>query len=89
MIKHLNIIVTGKVVDVDYRFYAKKTAEELNITGFAKNAGADTVYIEAEGEPEQLSKFVDWCRRGSPWSKVKRVDVSEGEARNFVGFERT
>lgn len=88
MQKHLDITVCGKVVDVDFRLYAKQAAESLGVSGFAKNAGADRVYVEAEGEGAALEKFLDFCRRGSPWSEVKSVDVSEGLMKNFSGFER-
>lgn len=88
MVKHWNITASGKVVDVDFRFYIKQAADRLGIAGFAKNIAPDMVYIEAEGEEANLRTFADCCRRGSPWSKVQSLDIGEGELKNFSSFER-
>jgi len=76
MKKCIQIKVTGKVQGVFYRKYAVAKANELGITGFVKNENDGTVYIEAFGQDELLSLFVDWCYTGSPNSKVANVEVA-------------
>lgn len=87
MIKHLNLQIIGQVQGVLFRHSVKQKAEELNISGFAKNKPAGSVYIEAEGNSEALDKFVTWCHLGPPMAKVEKVEVKEGRIKNFSNFE--
>lgn len=88
MIKHFNIKVYGKVVDVDFRLYVKRVAQDLGISGFARNFTDDCVAIEAEGEEAALEQFLALCQKGNQWSGVQRVDAVEGQIKNYHGFER-
>jgi acylphosphatase len=83
---HTNITVSGKVQGVDYRTTAREQARNLGVAGFAKNMTNGSVYIEAEGEEAALQDFITWCKTGTPWSKVEKVEVEEGEMRDFKEF---
>ena len=48
------IKVFGKVQGVGFRYYTQRKAVELGITGFVQNRPDGSVYIEAEGEEEDL-----------------------------------
>lgn len=85
--KHLNINVLGLVQGIFFRISAKEQAQKLGIKGFAKNELDGSVYIEAEGDKENLDKFVTWCHKGPPLAKVEKVKVTEGPIKNFFGFE--
>lgn len=87
MTKHLNITVFGNVTGVNFRSSCKQQAEGLNISGFAQNEPAGSVYIEAEGEMADLQRLLDWCKQGNTWAKVERVDVIEGALKNFTDFK--
>jgi len=87
MPKHLNIKIYGRVQGVLFRHSAKQKAEQLNIKGFAKNEPDGTVYIEAEGEEENLKQFLDWCYQGPILASVKRVEFEfSSEIKNFSEF---
>jgi acylphosphatase len=86
-VKHLSIIVSGKVQGVFFRASAKEAAEKLGITGFARNEKDGSVYIEAEGADEQLEQFVVWCNHGPSNAVVKNIIVEEGKVLGFVKFE--
>jgi acylphosphatase len=87
MIKHIDISVRGKVQGVFFRVSAKKEADSLNIKGYARNMSDGKVFIEAEGEGESLSKFIDWCKLGPTYAKVTDVTAEEAhEIKNFKGF---
>lgn len=88
MRKHLNIKISGAVQGVFFRVSAKKEAEKLGITGFARNEPDGSVYIEAEGNKEKLDKFLEWCRIGPTAAKVDKVEVKEGGIKNFSEFGR-
>jgi acylphosphatase len=86
MIKHFNIHIYGRVQGVHYRVSAVEVANNLGIKGFARNEKNESVYIEAEGEENSLSQFVDWCRKGPSRAKVELVEVNEDEMKNYTTF---
>jgi acylphosphatase len=86
MALHYDITITGKVQNVGFRFYAQKTAHELEITGFVKNNKDGSVHIEAEGEEENLQQFIAWCHKGPPWAAVEAVVVNQSPVMQLRGF---
>ena len=86
MIKHLNIRVYGRVQGVFYRATAAETANKLNIKGFARNEKDETVYIEAEGEEDNLKAFIHWCKIGPPRASVDRVTTEIAGMKNYTTF---
>lgn len=87
MLKHFNITVTGKVQGVFFRQSTKQMAELLGLKGFVRNEANGSVYIEAEGDDDLLIKFTHWCHRGPANAQVVSVSITEGELKNFTGFE--
>lgn len=87
--KHSNIKIFGRVQGVFFRHSAKRKSEELDIVGFARNEDDGSVYIEAEGEEEDLRRFIDWCKyEGSPAAQIKKVEFEMmDELKNFSNFE--
>lgn len=73
---HYTITVTGKVQGVFFRKYTKEEADRLGLKGIVRNEPGGSVYIEAEGSKEQLDKFIAWCHKGSPSSRVDKVDAA-------------
>ena len=84
--KHFNITVYGKVQGVFFRQTILEIANQLGIKGFVLNESNGNVYIEAEATEEQLSKLLEWSRKGPPGAVVSEVKVSEGEIKNFQAF---
>lgn len=87
MIKHLNIQIYGRVQGIFFRATAREIADKLGIKGFARNEPDGSVYIEAEGEAENLDKFIKWCNIGPSMADVEKVVVTEGQLKNFNDFE--
>ncbi|MBI2967045.1 MAG: acylphosphatase [Bacteroidetes bacterium] len=86
LIKHYNIRVFGSVQGVWFRASAKELAGELNINGIAKNEMDGSVYIEAEGSPENLQEFISWCKRGPERALVSKMDYTEAPLKRYNGF---
>lgn len=86
MIKHFNIRFHGSVQGVFFRDFIKKQADILGIKGFVRNDPDGTVYAEAEGEEENIKKFIDLCKEGPDFSKVNKVEAEEGEIKDFTDF---
>ena len=73
---HLSIRITGKVQGVFFRANAKKEAEKLGISGFAKNEPDGSVLIEAEGDRASIETFLVWCKEGPLHAAVASAEFS-------------
>ena len=87
MKKSIQIKVYGKVQGVWYRASTQRKAEELQIFGFVRNEVDGSVYIEAEGEEIALEALVEWCKEGSPFSKVERLEINQIKTQHFTDFK--
>jgi len=85
--KHVNIRISGRVQGVGFRYSARSVARFYSIKGFARNEPDGSVYIEAEGEDENIRKFIELCHTGPGGGKVAEVITSEGKIRSFERFE--
>jgi len=86
-VKHLNILVKGKVQGVSFRFSTKAVADQLGVKGIIKNEPNGDVYIEAEGDDFSIPLFLDWCHEGPTGAVVTSVDTHEAELKNYRNFE--
>ncbi len=84
--KHIAIIITGKVQGVWYRASAKAKADELGLKGIARNEADGSVYIEAEGSAEKLFQLILWCHNGPPGARVEKVTTTDGEVKGHKDF---
>lgn len=85
--KRVEIKVCGQVQGVFFRQGVKELAEELGLTGWVKNEEDGSVKIVVEGEEENLQKLIEWCKKGTRWSKVEKVEIKKPEASNkFSSF---
>lgn len=82
----LAITLSGKVQNVGFRFSTVQKAQELEIKGFVKNKHDGTVYIEAEGEADNLNRFLEWCKEGPPAATVQNTETQEIPIQEFSGF---
>ena len=80
MKKRLTCIIHGRVHGVFYRDTTSRKARALGLAGFVENQIDGTVLAVAEGEEAVLEEFLTYLWKGSPLSKVERVDAMWGEA---------
>ena len=84
---HYKISVIGRVQGVWFRKYTLEAALSHGIKGFVENSDDGSVYIEAEGQSEELDQFLEWLHHGSPMSRVDKVIRKEGQPVGFYTFE--
>jgi acylphosphatase len=82
MAKNLQMIITGKVENTGFRFWAFKRATELHINGMVRQEPGKVVIV-AEGEESDLETFTYWCRKGPSTGVIDTFHVSEG---SFIGY---
>ncbi len=86
--KRFHLLVSGKVQGVFYRDFARREAEKLGISGYAKNLSNGNVEIVAEGEEKSMEKFIAACRKGPLMAFVKGAEIREEPPTNeFEGFD--
>ena len=85
--KHLDIMISGKVQGVFFRATTKAVADQLGIKGIVRNLPDGKVFIKAEGDDFSLEIFLEFCHKGSDRSVVEEVDIRESEMKNYVNFE--
>lgn len=72
--QRIHLIVLGVVQGVGFRRFALREAKRFDLTGWVRNLPDGNVEIEAQGETDNLERFVGWANRGAPAGKVDRVE---------------
>jgi acylphosphatase len=71
----VKIIVSGRVQGVGYRYYITRIADDLELTGYAKNLFNGDVEIAAEGRKEFLDILAEKAALGPRGAKVNICKV--------------
>jgi acylphosphatase len=86
--KHLEVSIYGRVQGVSFRFNVKRKAEELGLSGWVKNMSNGSVYMEVEGDKDDLLDILNWCHKGPLFAKVERVDYEfSSRLKGFKNFK--
>ena len=73
--------VTGRVQGVGFRWWVRRQAVALNLTGWVMNADDErSVELVAEGEPAALDELERSVRIGPSGSRVESVRAERGPA---------
>lgn len=84
------VLISGMVQGVFFRAYTRDAARRAGVTGWVRNLPDGRVEAVFEGEAEQVAHVVQWCRGGSPGSRVSHVEVTEEAPRgDYQSFEIT
>jgi acylphosphatase len=78
-------VVHGRVQGVGFRWFARRTARTLGLTGWVRNHEDGAVEIEAVGSAEALARFREELRRGPGHSWVS--DLEERELAPVPSFD--
>ena len=86
MEQQVHVFYSGQVQGVGFRFTARDIAEELGVTGWAKNLSDGRVEVVAEGEQKTLKSYLS--RISQSFSRyIQNVDIqwldSTGDFKDF------
>ena len=80
-------MVEGRVQGVGYRYFAQDEAQNLELTGYAKNLYDGRVEVALEGDPEKIKIMCGRLEKGPGAAYVKKVTVNyepaSGEFKSF------
>ncbi len=85
--KRLLIKIYGRVQGVGFRYYTFKKATLLNIKGYVKNMPDGSVFVDCEGDKENLNLFLEFLKKGPQFAYVEDIEVKEAEPQGYTFFE--
>jgi len=77
MESQFDIKIVGRVQGVGFRAAAQRQARSLRLKGWVENLADGSVRAIIQGDPATCSRFVNWCREGTGFSWVERIDIQE------------
>ena len=82
-------LISGKVQGVWYRKFVSENAKKEGFRGYVKNLPDGRVEAVANIENEnELNKFVEILKKGSPYSEVEDIEVMQINDMDFSDFKR-
>ena len=78
----LQLIISGKVQGVSYRAWFRSAAENLGITGWVRNLSNGNVEALITGPHDKIEELINSAYKGSAYSDVAHIDISEQESYN-------
>ena len=72
-----NLLLSGRVQGVGFRYFAEARAERYNIKGYVRNTYDNKVEIVCQGEPDNLDKFILEVKNGPSFSHITNVEMEE------------
>jgi acylphosphatase len=82
-------LISGKVQGVWYRKFVSENAKKEGFRGYVKNLPNGKVEAVANIENEnELNKFVEILKKGSPYSEVEDIEVMQINDMDFSDFKR-
>ncbi len=75
--KRVHVWISGRVQGVFFRAYTQDAARSHGVTGWVRNLPDGRVEAVFEGDDRAVDAMVQWCHRGSPLSRVDRVEAQE------------
>jgi len=80
--------IRGRVQGVSYRYFTRRTALELGLSGWVRNLQGGDVEAVFEGSEQNIRAMLEWCKQGPAASRVDEILVDwEDGTGEFDGFE--
>jgi len=71
-----HVTVSGNVQGVFFRSQIRSHAEKHHVNGWVRNLPDGRVEAVFEGEQEDVTALVQYCRTGPPAARVESADVT-------------
>lgn len=83
----VRLYISGTVQGVFYRAFVKENAEKLGIKGFVRNLEDGRIEIFIEGNPEEVRKMVEVCKKGPKHSQIRDVELKQERFQDMKTFK--
>lgn len=81
------VLISGRVQGVGYRYSTKEKAEMLEIVGWVRNLPNGQVESLIVGDSKRVEQMIAWFQKGPPAASVTAVDIEERVLQQFESFE--
>lgn len=75
--RSVDVVVSGLVQGVGYRFWTRRRARALGLSGSVRNRPDGTVAATFSGTAEAVADMIAACEAGPPGARVESVSVAE------------
>ena len=83
-----HVFIEGRVHGIGFRYWARKNAQGLGLTGWVRNLADGRVEVVFEGAKKEIEDMIKKCKRGPMLAGVKHIDVIwEKASGEFDDFE--
>ncbi len=72
-VRGVSFRVEGRVQGVAYRWFGRRSANKIGVSGWIRNCADGAVEGEAFGEPARIEAFLERLRTGPPRARVERL----------------
>ncbi len=86
MAVRLTVRVEGRVQGVGFRWWTRREAGALGLSGSATNLPDGRVEVVAEGSPEACQALLDWLQSDRTPGYVRAVTHEWADADGLTGF---
>lgn len=87
MNSQFEITVYGRVQGVGFRAATRSQARYLKLKGWVENLADGSVRVVVSGDMDKCTTLINWCREGSAYSWVERIDIREMKPQALAPFE--
>lgn len=86
-IVHYELLVSGRVQGVGFRYSAINYGNKLGIRGYVKNMSDGRVKLQIEGSKTAVDLMIKWCQTGPSTANVENVSIFEGVPKGYTTFK--
>ncbi len=86
--QRVELVISGVVQGVGFRYFTYQKAQQLKVTGWVKNLPDGSVAVVAEGERGELEILIAELKTGPRFGAVHNVDLKWAEpTAQYSSFE--
>jgi len=87
--KCIKVWISGRVQGVGFRWATRQQANNLGITGYAKNLSDGRVEVLACGDEGDLDSLIEWLNHGPEYARVTGLHIETVETQIQDSFRIT
>ena len=88
MLIHVEIVVSGLVQGIGFRYFTQRKARQYNLSGYVKNLPNGNVLCEVEGDDGIVRDFIKELKIGPSFSRVSGATVNtSSDLYGYKSFE--
>ena len=85
--KSIKMFISGNIKGSGFGLFSLTLAERYGITGYMEYSRNGTVIIKAEGQINNVNKFINSCIKGNQRSRIDLVRIESDCINNYTKFK--